>query len=59
LPINIKGGINTPIEELEKKGYNNSLIHVDFMFGSKDMPIVGVKHDGSEVVVFKDGNFVI
>ena len=39
--MNIKGGINTPIEELEKKGYNNSLIHVDFMFGSKDMSIVG------------------
>ena len=58
-PMNIKGGISTPIEELEKKGYNNSLIHVDFMFGSKDMSIVGVKHDGSEVVVFKDGNFVI
>ena len=57
--MNIKGGLNAPIEELEKKGYNNSLIHVDFMFGSKDMYIVGVKHDGSEVVVFKDGNFVI
>lgn len=58
-PMNIKNGINTPIEELEKKGYNKSLIHVDFMFGSKDMSIIGIKQDGSEVVVFKDGNFVI
>ena len=58
-PMNIQGGLNTPIEELEKKGYNKSLIHVDFMFGSSDMSIVGVKHDGQEVVVFKNGNFVI
>ncbi|MDY0210775.1 MAG: aminopeptidase [Acholeplasma sp.] len=58
-PMNIKGGLDTPIEELEKKGYNKSLIHVDFMFGSSDMSIVGIKQDGSEVVVFKDGNFVI
>ena len=27
--MNIKGGLNAPIEELEKKGYNNSLIHVE------------------------------
>lgn len=58
-PMNIKNGLNTPIEVLEEKGYNKSLIHVDFMFGSKDMSIVGVKQDGSEVIVFKDGNFVI
>jgi aminopeptidase len=58
-PMNIKGGLTASMEELEAQGYNKSLIHVDFMFGSKDMSIVGVKQDGQEVVVFKDGNFVI
>ena len=60
-PMNIKGGPRSELvmEELEAQGYNKSLIHVDFMFGSKDMAIVGVKQDGQEVVVFKDGNFVI
>ena len=58
-PMNIKNGNQTPIEELEKKGYNNSMTHVDFMFGSKDLKIVGTKQDGSKVVVFEDGNFVI
>jgi aminopeptidase len=33
--------------------------HVDFMFGSADMKITGTRFDGSEVVVFDEGNFVI
>jgi aminopeptidase len=58
-PMNIKNGINTPIAELEKKGYNQSMVHCDFMFGSADMHIVGVTQDGKEVQVFENGNFVI
>jgi aminopeptidase len=46
-------------EELEKRGYNNSMAHVDFMFGSKDLDIVGETKDGKKVQIFKDGNFVI
>jgi len=58
-PMNVKDGINTPVEELEKIGYNNSMVHSDFMFGSEDMEITGVTQDGKEVVVFSKGNFVI
>lgn len=58
-PMNIKNGNDTSIEDLEKKGYNNSMSHVDFMFGSADMKIVGTKQDGSKVLVFEQGNFVI
>ena len=58
-PMNIVGGVDMSEEELKKLGYNSSLVHVDFMFGSADMNIVGIKHDGSEVQVFKEGNFVI
>jgi aminopeptidase len=32
--------------------------HVDFMFGSNDMEIVGTKHDGEKIQIFKKGNFV-
>ena len=39
------------------QGYNKSLVHVDFMIGTADLSIIGVKQDGSEVVVFKDGDF--
>ncbi len=58
-PMNIKGGIGAKIEDLEKKGYNNSFAHVDFMFGSADLQIVGTTQDDKEVVVFKDGNFIL
>jgi len=58
-PMNVKNGVNTKIEDLEKIGYNNSMVHSDFMFGSKDMEITGVTQDGKEIKVFEKGNFVI
>lgn len=56
--MNIKDGNNLTEEELIAKGYNKSMAHVDFMFGSHDMQIVGITHDGKKVQVFKNGNFV-
>ncbi len=58
-PMNVKNGVNLSEEELSKIGANVSMTHVDFMFGSADMHIVGTCFDGTEVEVFKDGNFVI
>ena len=46
-------------EELKAKGLNESMIHVDFMIGTKDLEIIGVLEDGKEVYVFKDGNWSI
>ena len=45
-------------EQLKANGANSSSIHVDFMFGSEDMEVVGIKPDGSEVAIFHNGNFV-
>ena len=56
-PMNIKGGLTSTTEDLVKRGYNDSQSHVDFMFGTEDLSIVGVKQDGREVVVFKDGAY--
>lgn len=56
--MNIKDGTTTPEEELALKGYNKSMTHVDFMFGSADMEIVGTTYDGKKVQIFKNGNFV-
>jgi len=58
-PMNVKNGVNMPIAELEKIGYNNSMVHSDFMFGSEDMEITGLTQDGREIKVFEKGNFVI
>ena len=56
-PTNIKGGENMTDEELEKAGVNDSLTHVDFMVGSKDLSIVGETKDGEKVQIFEDGNW--
>ena len=46
-------------EELKAHGLNDSMTHVDFMVGSNDLSIVGTTHDGKEIKVFENGNFVI
>lgn len=57
-PANIVNGTEMSEEELLAHDVNQSLTHVDFMFGTKDMNIIGICEDGSEVNVFTDGNFV-
>lgn len=57
--MNVKNGTKMTEEELKKIGYNESNIHVDFMFGSSDMEIVGTTHTGEKVQIFRKGNFVI
>jgi len=44
-------------EETEQAGLNDSMIHVDFMVGSPDLSITGIKADGSEVPVFLHGDW--
>lgn len=56
-PSCIENGISMSKEEKEKAGVNESLTHVDFMVGCKELNIMGIKEDGSEVQVFKDGNW--
>jgi len=57
-PNNMKGGDDLPLDELVARGGNDSLVHVDFMFGTADMRIVGIKEDGTEVVFFDNGEFL-
>ena len=53
----VRGYEHMTKEELDAKGINDSLIHVDFMIGSKDLNIVGVTKNGLRVQIFKDGNW--
>ncbi|MCL2360465.1 MAG: aminopeptidase [Defluviitaleaceae bacterium] len=57
-PSNMVGGDDLSVEELEKAGGNDSLLHVDFMFGTQDMKVIGIGADGSETVFLVDGEFV-
>ncbi|MBU5255873.1 aminopeptidase [Tissierella praeacuta] len=56
-PTNIVGGEKMTDEELEAHGVNNSLTHVDFMIGSKDMNILGETKEGEKIQVFQNGNW--
>lgn len=53
----IVGGEELTPEQLKAKGINDSMIHVDFMIGSKDLDIVGVTKNGDRVQIFKNGNW--
>lgn len=44
-------------EELHEMGINESMIHVDFMIGNKDLSIVGETMSGEKIQIFKDGNW--
>lgn len=55
---NLQGGLELDDDALKAAGGNISLTHVDFMFGTQDMLVIGIQHDGSEVVVFENGNFI-
>lgn len=43
--------------EAQKRGVNNSIIHVDFMVGSEDLAIDGIRADGSEAPIFRNGTW--
>lgn len=58
-PTNVKGGTELTNDELYELGGNDSMEHVDFMFGSSDMEIIGKTYDEKEIIIFKNGNFVI
>ncbi|MBR2623086.1 MAG: aminopeptidase [Clostridia bacterium] len=53
----LKGFESLTDEECKQRGINDSMIHVDFMIGSRDMSIVGVTKSGERVQIFKDGNW--
>ena len=40
-------------------GVNNSITHVDFMMGSGELDIDGVKEDGTTEAIFRNGNWAI
>lgn len=57
-PVCVKNSENMSEEELEKAGVNDSMVHEDFMIGTKDLEIMGITAEGKKVQVFKNGNFV-
>lgn len=56
-PTCLENGSALTDEEIKAAGINDSMIHVDFMIGSEDLFITGIKEDGTEIPVFINGDF--
>ncbi len=55
----IMNGDKLTKEEKKSKGVNESAIHEDFMVGTQDLEIIGIKQNGEKIKVFEDGNYCI
>ncbi len=53
----LKGFEKLTDEECKARGINDSMIHVDFMIGSRDMSIIGITKTGERVQLFANGNW--
>lgn len=58
-PTCIKDGTKYSKDELKALGGNDSIAHADFMIGTPDLSIIATDKNGSETVIFKDGNWAI
>lgn len=55
--FNLTGGKTMTSEQLEAHNLNQSITHVDFMVGSENMNIDGVKEDGSIEPLIRNGDW--
>lgn len=53
----IENGTNMSDEELLSNGMNRSKVHVDFMIGSGEMNIDGIRQDGTVDPLFRNGDW--
>ena len=58
-PTTILGGDKLTIAELKKLGANDSTEHEDFMIGTDDLSVIGVKENGEKIQLFDNGEWVI
>ncbi len=56
-PITLQGGSQMNEDEFIAAGGNKSVVHVDFMVGSSQLDIDGIRADGSVEAVFRQGNW--
>jgi aminopeptidase len=55
--FNLEGGTEMTEEEFLGSGGNDSLVHVDFMFGSAEMDVDGILEDGTTEGVMRGGEW--
>ena len=55
----LEGGAELTTEQAKERGCNDSMIHVDFMIGTKDLKVIGTSFNGKKTVLFENGNWAI
>jgi aminopeptidase len=55
----LEGGEEMEDAELAALGYNDSVVHTDFMVGGPDVTVTGVENDGVEVLIIEDDTWVL
>ncbi|MBO4251249.1 MAG: aminopeptidase [Clostridia bacterium] len=58
-PTTVKESETLTKNDLKNKGLNDSIEHVDFMIGTPDLKIDGIKKDKTIVPVFRNGDWII
>ena len=59
IPTALDGGEEMTVEELERCGYNDSVVHTDFMIGGPGVSAIGVEAGGAEVPIIEDDVWVL
>lgn len=58
-PTTLKDGEKISAKERAARGLNDSIEHVDFMIGTKDLKVDGITKDGTVIPLFKNGDWAI
>lgn len=56
-PDSVHGGLDLGRDEALSRGLNDSLAHVDFMIGSAELDVDGVREDGEREAVMRSGEW--
>lgn len=59
IPSALEGGEDLPPDELAARGYNDSVVHTDFMIGGPEVTVLGVEPGGTEIPVIADDAWVL
>lgn len=57
-PENIEGGYDMNDDDFKVHHCNDSAVHEDFMFGTRELSADGITKDGEIIPVFRHGNFI-
>lgn len=52
-----QGEKNLSKEQIAKNGGNSSMIHIDWMIGSKEIDVDGIHFNGDVIPVFRNGEW--